>query len=138
VQRYFSTFPGSWPGVGLLLLRIVVGGVASTQGAVFLAHLHESSALTWAAGVLAVVSGLALVAGFLTPVSGAVAGLTTLFIVMTWTPPSVSVLIDRGTALFLIVDAAALALLGPGALSLDARLFGRREIIIPRGSMAER
>jgi uncharacterized membrane protein YphA (DoxX/SURF4 family) len=26
---------------------------------------------------------------------------------------------------------AALALLGPGAFSLDARLFGRREIIIP-------
>jgi uncharacterized membrane protein YphA (DoxX/SURF4 family) len=28
---------------------------------------------------------------------------------------------------------AALALLGPGAFSLDARLFGRREIIIPQG-----
>jgi uncharacterized membrane protein YphA (DoxX/SURF4 family) len=28
---------------------------------------------------------------------------------------------------------AALILLGPGAFSLDARLFGRREIIIPEG-----
>jgi len=27
--------------------------------------------------------------------------------------------------------AAAIVLLGPGAFSLDARLFGRREIIIP-------
>jgi hypothetical protein len=27
----------------------------------------------------------------------------------------------------------ALVLLGPGAFSLDARLFGRREIIIPEG-----
>jgi len=27
---------------------------------------------------------------------------------------------------------AAVALLGPGAISLDARLFGRREINIPR------
>jgi hypothetical protein len=27
----------------------------------------------------------------------------------------------------------ALVLLGPGAFSLDARLFGRREIIIPVG-----
>jgi hypothetical protein len=30
--------------------------------------------------------------------------------------------------------AAATALLGPGAYSLDARLFGRREIIIPQAS----
>jgi len=54
-----------------------------------------------------------------------------LFIVATWTAPSAFVPIDRLAALILIVDAAALALLGPGALSLDARLFGRREIIIP-------
>jgi putative oxidoreductase len=131
VQRYFSTFPGSWPGVGLLLLRIVVGGAASMQGAVYLTHVNEPNGLTWTAGGLAVVSGVALVAGFLTPASGAVAGLATLFIVATWTPPSASVLIDRLAALILIVDAGALALLGPGALSLDARLFGRREIIIP-------
>jgi hypothetical protein len=31
----------------------------------------------------------------------------------------------------------ALALLGPGAFSVDFRLFGRREIIIPRGSGPE-
>jgi len=130
VQRYFSTFPGSWPGLGLLLLRIVVGGTASLQGAVYLTHINEPDALTWIAGVMAVVSGVALVAGFLTPASGAVAGLTTLFIVATWTPPSASELIYRLAALILVVDAAALSLLGPGALSMDARLFGRREIII--------
>ena len=31
--------------------------------------------------------------------------------------------------LVLLAVAAALVLLGPGALSLDARLFGRREIV---------
>ena len=31
----------------------------------------------------------------------------------------------------LAIVSVALVLLGPGALSLDARLFGRREIIIP-------
>jgi hypothetical protein len=34
--------------------------------------------------------------------------------------------------LFLVAVAAALVLLGPGALSIDARLFGRREIVVPR------
>jgi uncharacterized membrane protein YphA (DoxX/SURF4 family) len=113
------------------MLRIVVGGAASIQGAVYLTQMIGPNALSWLSGVLAVVSGLALVAGFLTPASGAVAGLTMLFIVATWTPPGASVLIDRVAALILAVDAAALALLGPGALSMDARLFGRREIIIP-------
>jgi hypothetical protein len=35
------------------------------------------------------------------------------------------------TAFTLAAISAALVLLGPGAFSLDARLFGRREIIIP-------
>jgi uncharacterized membrane protein YphA (DoxX/SURF4 family) len=113
------------------MLRIVVGGGALMQGVVYLTHLNAPNALAWIAGVLSVVSGVGLVAGFLTPASGAIAGLGTLFIVATWTPPIAFVLIDRLAALLLIVDAAALALLGPGALSLDARLFGRREIIIP-------
>jgi hypothetical protein len=35
------------------------------------------------------------------------------------------------SAALVALIAAALVLLGPGALSLDARWFGRREIIIP-------
>jgi uncharacterized membrane protein YphA (DoxX/SURF4 family) len=136
VQRYFSSFPGSWPGVGLLLLRIVVGGAASMQGVVYLAPTIQPNGLMSLAGALSVVSGLALLAGFLTPASGAIAGLTTLFIVATWTPPGTPVLIDRFAAVILIADAAALALLGPGAHSLDARLFGRREIIIPNDPLS--
>jgi hypothetical protein len=42
---------------------------------------------------------------------------------------SISVLI----AFNLAAISAAFVLLGPGAFSLDARLFGRREIVIPEG-----
>ena len=131
MQRYFSTFPGSLPGVGLLLLRIVVGGAATIQGVAYLRYLREPGPLMWIAAVLAIVSGLAVLAGFLTPASGVVAGLTTFAIVTTWVPPGASAFSDRLAALILAIDAAALALLGPGALSMDARLFGRREIIFP-------
>jgi len=41
-------------------------------------------------------------------------------------------------AFSLAAMSAALVLLGPGAFSLDARLFGRREIIIPEGPRSPR
>ena len=132
MQRFFSTFPGSWPGAGLLLLRVVAGGAAGLQGGVHLAGATAASLGAWTVGVLTVVAGVFLVAGFLTPGAGAVAGLGTIVIASSTGPPgAASSVIDFLPALFVLADAVALVLLGPGALSMDARLFGRREIIIP-------
>jgi uncharacterized membrane protein YphA (DoxX/SURF4 family) len=77
---------------------------------------------------------LALLIGFLTPLASAAATIGYLV-------TGVSRLLASGTprdsyaftALNLAVMSLALVLLGPGAFSLDARLFGRREIIIPVG-----
>lgn len=112
-----------------------MGAAASVQGGLYLANVAEPTAFASVLGLLAVVAGTALVAGFLTPGSGAVAGLATIAIVATWAPsPASSLLIDRMTAVVVLADAAALALLGPGAHSLDAYIFGRREIIIPQST----
>ena len=46
--------------------------------------------------------------------------------------------INALAAFNLAAMSAALVLLGPGAFSLDARLFGRREIIIPEGGRSLR
>jgi hypothetical protein len=135
LQRSFSSFPGSWQGAGLLLLRVVVGGAAAIQGGSYLTNIAEPTAATWALGLLAIASGIALVAGFLTPASGAIAGLATVLIAATWTPTlASSLVIDRVAALFVIADATAVALLGPGAHSIDAYFFGHREIILPHDS----
>jgi len=136
VQRFFSTFPDSWPGIGLLLLRTAVGGAAASQGGAYLAYNAEPTAASWAVGLVAVLSALALIAGFLTPAAAALVSLTTFLITLTWIPPTAaSFLIDRLATLLVVVDAAALALLGPGAHSVDAYLFGRREIILPHDSI---
>jgi len=84
-------------------------------------------------GVLGISSGASLILGFLTPVGGSLVGLGAIGAVLSWFPPPVPNSI-HGTlpAIFVAVVAAAVVCLGPGALSVDARLFGRREIIIPR------
>ncbi len=88
----------------------------------------------WAAGLLAAAGGASLVIGFLTPVAGAAAALAGIGIVLWWPLPTRPFLLDgRLAAALMVAMAAAVVLLGPGSLSLDARLFGRREITIPEG-----
>jgi uncharacterized membrane protein YphA (DoxX/SURF4 family) len=72
--------------------------------------------------------------GFVTPAASAAATVGYLMaavssFVMTEANNHISTL----AAFNLAAISAALVLLGPGAFSLDARLFGRREIIIPEG-----
>jgi uncharacterized membrane protein YphA (DoxX/SURF4 family) len=87
-----------------------------------------------AAGLLAITAGALLAIGFLTPCAGALIVLGCAALAQPWLP----VLTSEGSpearaALFVGAVAAALVPLGPGAFSLDARLFGRREIVIPAG-----
>jgi uncharacterized membrane protein YphA (DoxX/SURF4 family) len=74
-----------------------------------------------------------LLAGFLTPVAGSLCCLARSLEAIFWFPPSSPGDLSRlFTLLILLFISAAVVLLGPGAYSVDARLFGRREIIIPR------
>jgi hypothetical protein len=47
-------------------------------------------------------------------------------------PPTPNLFDARLSAILAAIMAAAIVFLGPGAFSLDARMFGRREIIIPQ------
>jgi uncharacterized membrane protein YphA (DoxX/SURF4 family) len=86
-------------------------------------------------GVLAAASGVSLLIGFLTPVAGVAACFIGVGISLRWPSPATQIVFDgRLVTVLVAVVAVAVALIGPGALSLDARLFGRREITIPQGS----
>ena len=84
-------------------------------------------------GLLAVIAGLAMLVGLLTPIVGSTLALGYLI-------DTVSLFLSNGSdktasaflTLFLSIISLALALLGPGAFSVDARLFDRVEIIIPK------
>jgi uncharacterized membrane protein YphA (DoxX/SURF4 family) len=105
------------------------------QGIASLADKTTPGFATRAVALLIVAVGSSLVIGFLTPVAAVVVGLVETAAALSWLPPQSEHLGDfKLPVLFMTSMAAALFLLGPGGFSLDARLFGRREIIIPPAS----
>jgi uncharacterized membrane protein YphA (DoxX/SURF4 family) len=96
-----------------------------------LTRTGEPGAGAWVLGVTAIISGAALIAGLFTPATAVVASTTTLWFAVTGVLGTGGVHIDRLNTILVIADGVALALLGPGAHSIDAHLFGRREIILP-------
>lgn len=112
-------FPQGAPGFALLLLRISVATI-------FLTSLANESLVSSVplvcAGVLLISASLSI--GFLTPylsVISLISGVAVLLV-----DPSSHNIVHVA----LLFDATALALLGPGAYSVDARLFGLRVTVL--------
>jgi uncharacterized membrane protein YphA (DoxX/SURF4 family) len=122
LQRLFSTFPDGWPGLGLVLLRIgaaiplVYFGVAGVAGT-------PEQSLNIALRLAGAAGGLLLLFGLWTPVAGMVVACDELWSAFS---PHFAQVYDQWLHILLAVLAAAVAMLGPGAWSVDARLFGRK------------
>ena len=74
--------------------------------------------------------GLLLLLGVLTSAAAMLATLISLSVALGLSPPSVAGSISA--SLFATAISIALSCLGPGAFSVDARRYGRREIVIPQ------
>jgi uncharacterized membrane protein YphA (DoxX/SURF4 family) len=112
----------------VLALSALVQSISAVNGA-------HTGPINWAIGSLGILVGAALLIGLFTPIASAVASLGSLAVGVSWLLASSENIYDKAIAdFYLFVMSLAIALLGPGAFSLDARLFGRREIIIPENS----
>jgi uncharacterized membrane protein YphA (DoxX/SURF4 family) len=135
LHRLFSAFPAGFPGVGLLLLRVVVGLTLGGHGLLCLLSSDRVTFGVLLSTALLLLSSVLLLIGFLTPILSLLAGLECLAIILSWFPFQLLIPFESKLALIpIIVIAAAIALLGPGAFSLDARFFGWKEIVIPPAS----
>ena len=111
-------FPQGGPGVALLLLRL---SVVAFVIIIALSHTGPFHRLAMAAAVLISTS---LLIGFLTPFLSAVA-VALVIGHMIINPQASSVI-----GVIAIANSIALGLLGPGAYSLDSKLFGRRVTVV--------
>ena len=122
MRRLYSTFAGGWPGTGLLLLRLVVGSALVVRASLRLWGDPPPN-ITITAAIL-LVAGFLLMLGLWTPIVG-----TSVAFIEVWkilTLPG-----DRWLWLLLATVSGALAMLGPGRWSIDARLFGWKRVEAP-------
>lgn len=110
-------FAEGWPGFGLLVQRLVTG-IALLHGGIAL--LKESPA-TIAPLAIEVALAILIMIGLWTPVAGVMIAVVEVWAAFVYPAHAV-------TAMLLATLGATLAMIGPGAFSIDARLFGRKHI----------
>ena len=117
-------FPNGPPGAGLLLLRLVCGVLVIAGGVT--AIIAAPRAQTVLLQSIAIAAALLILAGLWTPIAG-------LLIVAVEVWFALSRTNSIASSVLLATVGAALAALGPGAHSLDAKLYGRKLMEIRNG-----
>lgn len=119
MRRLFSTFARGWPALGLLLMRIAAGGSLILDG---IERSHTGQMIEPAILCLLMIGdGALLVVGLWTPISGSLLVALSAWKIFTHQDSS-------SHEILLAAMGAALALVGPGAASIDAWLFGWKRL----------
>lgn len=138
--KLYSSFPNGNEGFGLLLLRFLSGGGLIEQGRLALGNLLASAGsngrthIELIFGLILALTGLLVIVGLWTSAATSVATIVTSIVVanqLTLHGDLAGQSVSVSALLFLAILSTVLALLGPGALSADARLFGWKHIRFP-------
>jgi uncharacterized membrane protein YphA (DoxX/SURF4 family) len=131
LYRPFFLFPARGAGLALLALRVMSGAAAIAVGAAY-ADGWSTSWVSRIAGFILLADGLLLLLGLFTRVAGSIAPPLACAAAFHWLLPASPWFTEiRAVAIPFAVISLSLVAMGPGAYSIDARLFGRRQLRIP-------
>lgn len=120
MQRLFSMFPSGVAGVALFLLRLLVATTVLVEDSGHWAFVSSP----WFAVPLAILA-ICICLGFLTPYTAILCGVSE---IRSLVASGLDNVLSPFTAIMLCI---ILAMLGPGAYSLDSRIFGRQLLRLP-------
>lgn len=127
MRRLFGTFPTAAPGCGLVLLRVVAALSLQADASGHLVLTQHASI----PGVALILLSLALLVGLFTPVAALLAAVIEAAMLDSGTSAGIALMLQGP------MICVALALLGPGGYSLDARLFGSRVVVLHASNQPE-
>jgi len=119
LQRLFTTFANGWPGCGLLVQRLVAGIALLHDAGVLFRGQHLTAATSPQA--IGAVLAIFVMIGLWTPLAGALVAAVEVWAGLAYQG-------DAGMTILIATFGATLAMIGPGAFSVDAQLFGRKQI----------
>ena len=121
MQRLLGTFPNRSAGLALLILRLAVA--AALISSARLCPGPETDVLL----ALSRIAAVLIVVGWYTPLAAASGVAISLFTFWVCREPGVDAF---GINALMIAILVAIGLLGAGAYSVDARLYGRRRLVV--------
>ncbi len=132
---HITRYVAGLSGTGLLILRATVGVTAILQGCELVSGHESGPPWLWSFAVVLCLGGAALILGALTVLSSLTIGVTEMGAACSLLPSASSAVSHSHEAEVLVIAMTIVVILiGPGAYSIDASLFGLREVKIPRNS----
>ena len=122
MQRLYSIFPTGLPGIGFIAIRVTAAAMLLVDGSAYAAPQSMGCAIG------SLVAAVCLVSGILTPYAATFAGCLEFWRLCTRDN------VDLFHLIAAIVVTLALSVLGPGAYSVDNKIFGRRLVNLSRRS----
>jgi uncharacterized membrane protein YphA (DoxX/SURF4 family) len=145
--KYYYKFPEGMLGVGFLILRTTAGVGTALLGGILVSRLGTTAVSQFSyfshliLGVLLIAGSVFMILGLMLPfasIAAAACQVIAAFMMLTAGDPPQGARFGWIALALLVSITITLFFLGPGAYSIDARIYGRKRIFIPSSKKEDR